>query len=208
MPVSRPVGGILFPGPLRGSGSVTIHLCGLPEGVRLPGRTGCPCPLLGLAPGWGLPSRRSHPRRWCALTAPFHPHLCVPGGTPSAVCSLLPCTVRSLRPGSRQHPALRSPDLPRPGNESRTAVTRTAHRHRQCLTPGPQRELSGPRRGPQKSSAERSSCQCPARSIASAHRCRAASRSIPGVGSMTAAGDQAAAMSSQPDHTPVARPAR
>jgi hypothetical protein len=25
--------------------------------------------------GWGLPSRRRHRRRWCALTAPFHPHL-------------------------------------------------------------------------------------------------------------------------------------
>lgn len=36
--VSRPVGGILFPGPLRGSRSVTIHLCGLPVGaVTLPG---------------------------------------------------------------------------------------------------------------------------------------------------------------------------
>lgn len=35
MPVSRPVGGILFPGPLRGSGSVTIHLCGLPEGLTV-----------------------------------------------------------------------------------------------------------------------------------------------------------------------------
>ncbi len=34
---------------------------------------------------------------------------------PSAVCSLLPCTVRSLRPGSRQHHALWSPDLPQPG---------------------------------------------------------------------------------------------
>jgi hypothetical protein len=30
--MSRPVGGVLFPGPLRGSGSVTIHLCGAPEG--------------------------------------------------------------------------------------------------------------------------------------------------------------------------------
>ena len=26
--------------------------------------------------GWGLPSRRGRPRRWCALTAPFHPCLC------------------------------------------------------------------------------------------------------------------------------------
>ncbi len=33
---------------------------------------------------------------------------------PSAVCSLLPCTDRSPRPGSRQRSALWSPDLPRP----------------------------------------------------------------------------------------------
>jgi len=24
--------------------------------------------------GWGLPSRRGHPRRWWALTSPFHPY--------------------------------------------------------------------------------------------------------------------------------------
>jgi hypothetical protein len=35
---------------------------------------------------------------------------------PSAVCSLLPCTDRSPRPGSHQHPVLRSPDLPRRGH--------------------------------------------------------------------------------------------
>ena len=37
--------------------------------------------------GWGLPSRRGHPHRWCALTAPFHPYR--PHG--SAVCSLWHC---------------------------------------------------------------------------------------------------------------------
>ena len=44
--VSQPVGGILFPGPLRGSRSVTIHLCGLPVGasalLRAPRRTSRP----------------------------------------------------------------------------------------------------------------------------------------------------------------------
>src|SRR3984957_15355690 len=38
--------------------------------------------------GWGLPSRSGCPDRWCALTAPFHPYLCGPGGPPSAVCFL------------------------------------------------------------------------------------------------------------------------
>src|SRR5580698_1264644 len=38
--------------------------------------------------GWGLPSRSGCPDRWCALTAPFPPYLCGPGGPPSAVCFL------------------------------------------------------------------------------------------------------------------------
>jgi hypothetical protein len=37
---------------------------------------GPPIPSARPCSGWGLPSRRSHPRRWCALTAPFHPYLC------------------------------------------------------------------------------------------------------------------------------------
>jgi hypothetical protein len=43
--------------------------------------------------GWGLPSRPGRPRRWCALTAPFHPYLCgTPGGvSPSAVYFLWHC---------------------------------------------------------------------------------------------------------------------
>jgi hypothetical protein len=49
---------------------MAIHLCGLPgrngRAAHLPAR---PCS------GWGLPSRRRHRRRWCALTAPFHHHL-------------------------------------------------------------------------------------------------------------------------------------
>jgi len=56
--VSRPVGGILCPGPLRESRLVTIHLCGLPmaaadlpEGVTLADEP--PKPLLDLAPGGG-----------------------------------------------------------------------------------------------------------------------------------------------------------
>ena len=40
--MSCPVGGVLFPGPLRGSGSVTLHLCGPPEGPSGEGRTSSP----------------------------------------------------------------------------------------------------------------------------------------------------------------------
>jgi len=52
-------------------------------------RAGSPLPVRPCS-GWGLPSRPGRPGRWCALTAPFHPHLCpFPGGNrPSAVCSL------------------------------------------------------------------------------------------------------------------------
>jgi len=67
--------------------------------------------------GWGLPSRRGHPLRWCALTAPFHPYR---GLSPEAVCfllhfpwdrsrwalpSTLPCGARTfLEPRSRDGP--------------------------------------------------------------------------------------------------------
>jgi len=44
--VSRPVGGVLSTGPLRVSGWVVIHLCGLPGDIGRAGR-----PTLGLAPG-------------------------------------------------------------------------------------------------------------------------------------------------------------
>ena len=91
-------------------------------------RTGRPLPVRPCS-GWGLPSRPGRPGRWCALTAPFHPHLCPDSlrkPKPSAVCSLwhfpagrpdwplasiLPCgapTFLSEAPGGgrrRGHPA-------------------------------------------------------------------------------------------------------
>jgi len=62
--------------PLRDG--VAIHLSGLPGGgtrCRVP--DGPPAPPVRPCSGWGLPSRPGHPGRWCALTAPFHPYLCV-----------------------------------------------------------------------------------------------------------------------------------
>ena len=71
--------------------------------------------------GWGLPSRPGHPGRWCALTAPFHPYLCrrcpAIGGLFSVALSC-----GSPRLGVTQHPALWSPDVPRPGHQPVTAV--------------------------------------------------------------------------------------
>ena len=70
---------------------MAIHLSGLPgepslsEGGRAAHSHAWPCS------GWGLPSHRGHPRCWCALTAPFHPYLCGPGGPPSAVSFLWHC---------------------------------------------------------------------------------------------------------------------
>src|SRR6476659_6516195 len=64
----------------------------------------------------GVASRPGRPGRWCALTAPFHPYLW-PAVTRRPIGGLLSVTlsVRSPRPGSRQHCALWSPDFPRPG---------------------------------------------------------------------------------------------
>ena len=68
---------------------MAIHLSGLPGGgVRMDTGRAVRPPLQPCS-GWGLPSRPGHPGRWCALTAPFHPCLCVARkATPSAVCSL------------------------------------------------------------------------------------------------------------------------
>ena len=73
--------------------------------------------------GWGLPSRRRHRLRWCALTAPFHP---CRGLSPEAVCflwhfpwdrsrwalpSTLPCGARTfLRPLARPAAACGTPE--------------------------------------------------------------------------------------------------
>jgi hypothetical protein len=84
-------------------------------------RPGRPSPIRPCS-GWGLPSRPGHPERWCALTAPFHPYLC-----PKAIGGLFSVALSfgSPRLAVSQHPALRSPDLPR-HDRSRAAVTRPA----------------------------------------------------------------------------------
>ena len=112
---------------------MAIHLSGLPGDC--PSRAGGP-PMSHAWPcsGWGLPSRSGHPDRWCALTAPFHPYLCGPEPAIGGLFSVaLSCG--SPRLAVSQHPALRSPDLPRPGPRrgATTAATRPAHRRHQCL---------------------------------------------------------------------------
>ena len=120
--VSWPVRGVLSSGPLPGSRWVTIHLCGPPEGF---GRAAQPS--IRPCSGWGLPSRPGRPGRWCALTAPFHPCLCLTlptGHRRSALCCPKPSghpdlALASTLPGGA--PTFLS-DL------TITAVTRPAHR--------------------------------------------------------------------------------
>ena len=103
MAASRPVGGILSPERNAPGGDHPSmrptwgHRAGSPSHAW-------PCS------GWGLPSRSGHPDRWCALTAPFHPCLCL-----AAIGGLLSVALSfgSPRLAVSQHPALRSPDLPR-----------------------------------------------------------------------------------------------
>jgi hypothetical protein len=96
--------------------------------------------------GWGLPSRLGCPRRWCALTAPFHPCLC--RFRPSAVCSLW--HFPSGRPDSLcEHPALWSPDLPR---RRSAAATRPAHRLSTVLQVMSEWRAGGPARPPSRGS--------------------------------------------------------
>lgn len=85
-------------------------------------RTGAPSCIRGCAPaylellsGWRLPCRSVSRRPRCALTAPFHPYL-ISGLAPEAIGGLL--SVALFRVSSRMavshHPALWSPDFPRP----------------------------------------------------------------------------------------------
>jgi hypothetical protein len=93
---------------------VTIHLRGLPGDCPLSRAGGPPISHAWPCSGWGLPSRPGRPGRWCALTAPFHPHLCGPEPAIGGLFSVaLSCG--SPRLAVSQHPALWSPDFPRPG---------------------------------------------------------------------------------------------
>ena len=106
--VSRPVGGVLcLP---CGSGG---HPSERPTwGLPLSGRTGRPCPTLGLAPGGVCRAGRVAPAAGAllphrfTLTCAGEP---VIGGLFSVALSC-----GSPRLAASQHPALRSPDLPRP----------------------------------------------------------------------------------------------
>ena len=79
-----------------------------------PRRTGRPSPLLGLAPGGVCRAVRVAPHAGALLPHRFT-LTCDRSPGPSAV-SLCCTSVRSPRPGSRQHPALWSPDFPRHGD--------------------------------------------------------------------------------------------
>ena len=123
--VSRPIGGVLSTGPLRGSGWVTIHLCGQPG--RIGGRT--TLSLFGLAPDGvcragqvALAAGALLPHRF-TLTC-----TCRPGGL-RAIGGLFSVALScgSPRLAASQHPVLRSPDLPQRGDHA--AVTRSTHRH-------------------------------------------------------------------------------
>ena len=73
--------------------------------------------------GWGLPSRAGRPTRWWALTPPFHPYR---RGEPRRRSAFCCASARSPPPGSRQHPALWSPDFPRAEARGRPAGSSSA----------------------------------------------------------------------------------
>ena len=108
--MSRPVGGVLSTGPLRGSGCVTIHLCGLPGSVS--GRAALS--LFGLAPDGVYRAGRVAPAAGALLPHRFTLTCAsVPGGT-EAIGGLFSVALScgSPRLAASQHPSLRSPDLP------------------------------------------------------------------------------------------------
>jgi len=103
------------PGSVQGRTPAAV----IPLGRRLPaGSSDLPgssashaiAPLFGLAPD-GVCQPLVLPQARCALTAPFHPCLCLAaiGGVFSVALS-----IASRRPAVSRHPALRSPDFPPP----------------------------------------------------------------------------------------------
>src|SRR5262249_42302013 len=84
----------------------------------------------------GLPSRPGRPGRWCALTAPFHPCLCVAGVPADAIGGLLSVALNRQVTPSWLSPApcpVESPlsSTPPPAAAG-AAATHPAHRHGEC----------------------------------------------------------------------------
>src|SRR6476660_8587105 len=107
MTVSRPVGGVLSTGPLRGSGWVAIPLCGPPGDIGRASR-----PQFGLAPG-GV-CRAAPVTRDAGALLP-HRFTLACARRPSAVCSLWHFPADHPDWPLASTLALWSPDLPRPG---------------------------------------------------------------------------------------------
>ncbi len=162
MPVSRSVGGILFPGALRLTGSVTIHLCGLPEGApaNRGGRAARALCLALLRVGVTQPpvSPPTLVRSYRTVSPlPVRPEgrhrrsaLCCP--VPSdrsnlALASTLPCGVPTFldpcNPRHRGHPA-DSPARP----VSHRSAHRTAGGPTSCWAPSPHSTVARSRTGP------------------------------------------------------------
>ena len=113
MTVSRPVGGVLSTGPLRGSGWVTIHLCGQPG--RIHGRT--TLSLFGLAPDGVCQADRVTPAAGALLPHRFTLTCARRSEEFRAIGGLFSVALScgSPRLAASQHPVLWSPDLPQHG---------------------------------------------------------------------------------------------
>ena len=106
--------------------------------------------------GWGLPSRPGHPGRWCALTAPFHPHLCpmrAPGHRRSVLCG----TVLRVAPTGCEPASC--PVEPRPSSAWRT-------------TPRSPGRLTVPASLARSRSGAQQACARPVRALALRRSCR------------------------------------
>jgi len=110
--VSRPVGGILSPGPFPGTGWVVIHLSGLPGDIGRAGR-----PTFDLAPGGVYQAARVTPAAGALLPHRFN-LACGRRPSPLPIGGLFSVALScgSPRLAVSQHLALRSPDLPRPSH--------------------------------------------------------------------------------------------
>ena len=143
--VSRLVGGVLSTGPLPGSRSVTIHLCGPPGGSLRGGTDGPPLPPVRPCSEWGLPSHPDRSGCWCALTAPFHPCLCrFPGHRRFVLCgtflrvaptgiSPAPCPAEPRPSSTRSPPRRPAPSRGHPADSPSPHSLAAATRKRKAI---------------------------------------------------------------------------
>ncbi len=157
--------------------SILARRCRRARATYPQARTSSPrAPAARSCSGRGLPSRRGRPRRWWALTPPFHPHrpepaVCslwhCPAGRPGwPLATALLCGARTfldprVAPRYRGRPVGSSAPSTLPPRPPRRSRPRRFHRLTGSPTPPPQRFRRAPPPGPHTGARPRRALRCP-----------------------------------------------